>query len=165
MTDMRLDLIHELASAATGEPWHGPSRATVLAGITASQAARQPGHGVHSIWEIVLHMRSWTREVMRRTLGGSPAEPEDGDWPAAPPLPTDAEWERALSSLEASHAELLETIRTLPTERFEEVVGSGDDPARKGITRRAMLLSLAQHDIYHTGQVALLKRIVADGER
>ena len=159
----RNDLISELVRQDSGDPWHGPSRATVLADVTAEQAAWQPGTGVHSIWEIVLHMRSWTREVRRRTLGGTPGAPVDGDWPSLPNKPTATAWERALESLRASHAELLETLGSLSEEQLGERVGSGDDPDRPSITRRMMLYSLVQHDIYHTGQIALLKRLAGGG--
>lgn len=160
MTDTRKNLIAELRRAHAGEPWHGPSRASVLEGITAKQAAWQPGAGAHSIWELVLHMRAWTLEVLRRANGAAPAEPEEGDWPAVPAETTEAEWTKAKQRLDEAHAALIAGIEALPADGLEQRVGTGSG---KGISCRAMLYSLAQHDIYHTGQVALLKRLAAAG--
>jgi uncharacterized damage-inducible protein DinB len=160
MTEPRKYLIGELTRAHSGEPWHGPSRATVLEGITAAQAAWRPRPDAHCIWELALHMTSWTREVMQRAKGRVPGEPDDGDWPPMPE-PTSRAWDEAKRGLVAAHRELLETIDALPDARLEERVGTGSDPQGRGITCRAMLYSLAQHDIYHTGQVAMLKRLAS----
>ena len=152
-------LIAELRRAHAGDPWHGPSRAALLSDVTPDVATWDPGAGAHSVWETVLHMRSWTREVARRALGGAPAEPADGDWPAVGA--TDAvAWREALESLDAAHEALIDVIRTMPTARFSERVGVSRDAALgTGISHRAMLYSLAQHDIYHSGQISLLKRL------
>ena len=152
-------LLAELRRAHDGDPWHGPSRATLLADVAAPDALWHPGGGAHGIWETVLHMRSWTREVARRAQGGAPASPEDGDWPAIAER-TESAWAETLASLDAAHEELLAAIRTLPTGRFAEKVGATrDKPLGTGVSHRAMLLSLAQHDIYHSGQIAILKRL------
>ena len=160
MSDARTKLIRELEAMHAGEPWHGPSRAMVLDGITASQAAWRPRGDAHSIWEVVLHMRAWTEEVMQRAKGRVPGEPDDGDWPPMPE-PTEREWDETKRGLEAAHRALIAAIRELPEARFEERVGTGSDPQGKGITVRTMLHSLAHHDTYHTGQVAMLKRLAA----
>lgn len=152
-------LIAALRRAHDGDPWHGPSRAATLADVTAEDARWHPGGGAHSIWETVLHMRSWTREVTRRVLGGAPAAPEDGDWPSVPDTSEEA-WQEALASLDAAHEELLATVRSLPKARFAQKVGATRDaPLGTGVSHRVMISSLAEHDIYHTAQVALLKRL------
>ena len=152
-------VIAELARQHDGDPWHGPSRAAILADVSAGEAAWQPGGGAHSIWELVLHMRSWTREVERRALGGYPAMPVDGDWPAV--LDTsESAWAEAQASLDAAHEHLVGVVRKLGAARISERVGATKGkPDGTGISHRAMLYSLAQHDVYHSGQVALLKRL------
>lgn len=155
-------IISELERQHAGEPWHGPSRATVLDGITAAQAAWRPARDAHSIWAIVLHMRSWTREVTRRALGGAPGEPLDGDWPAVPTPPSEAAWAETKASLDAAHEELVATVRAMSEAQLTaKVAPTPGSPSGTGISHRAMLTSLAQHDIYHTGQVAMLKRLAA----
>lgn len=134
-------MVDSLRRAHDGEPWHGPSRATVLADVTAREAAYNPGVGVHSLWELVLHMRSWTEEVLRRAKGATLGEPVNGDWPAMPAKPDEKAWRDALRTLEAAHEELVAFVPHLPDEH------------------RAMVRSLAEHDVYHTGQLAVLKRL------
>lgn len=154
-------LLGELTRSHDGSPWHGPSRAAVLEGITPRQAAWRPAPDAHSIWEIVLHMRNWTREVIRRAQGGEPGDPVDGDWPDAP-APTAAEWRRLRASLDAAHEELVALVRAMSDEALiAKVRPRADDPDGHSISHRAMFLSLAQHDIYHTGQVAMLKRLAS----
>lgn len=146
--------------AHDGEPWHGPSRAGVLADVTAQEAAYAPGAGVHSLWEQVLHMRSWTEEVLRRAKGGTPAEPVNGDWPAMPSTRDAQAWRAALQSLDAAHEELVAFVATLSEDsRAARVADRPGEAPGTGITQRAMIRSLAEHDVYHTGQLAVLKRI------
>ncbi len=152
-------LISELQRQHDGDPWHGPSRAAILADVSAAEAAWQPGAGAHSIWENVLHMRSWTREVERRALGGYPAMPADGDWPHVIDTSEKA-WTQAQASLDAAHDQIVAVVRRLGGTKLAEHVGATKKhPNGTGITIRAMLYSLASHDVYHSGQVSLLKRL------
>ncbi len=153
-------LVTALEAAHAGEPWHGPSRADVLTGITPAQAAWRPAPDAHGIWDLVLHMRSWTREVLRRAQGAVPGVPDDGDWPAPPATPTAAAWRDALASLDAAHQELAAFVRAQRQERLDARVKDrpGQAPGT-AITVGEMIRSLAEHDIYHTGQVAMLKRL------
>jgi uncharacterized damage-inducible protein DinB len=151
-------LIEELRHAHGGDPWHGPSRRHVLADVDPEEA-RQPAGDAHSIWELVLHMHAWTNEVARRLTEGDPRIPDEGDWPPVPD-PTPDAWAATLRSLDLAHDRLVETLRTLPSERLDERVGGGRNaPLGAGVTYRAMLHGLAQHDAYHTGQIAILKRL------
>lgn len=159
-------LVDALARAHDGAPWHGPSRAEILRDVTAAEAAWRPAAGAHSIWEIVLHMRSWTREVLRRAAGGIPGEPEDGDWPAVPTPADDAAWRTTLESLEASHAALRAFVESMDdATRAARVKDRPWDPPGQAITQRAMIRSLAEHDVYHSGQLAMLKRLARMANR
>jgi hypothetical protein len=103
-------------------------------------------------------MRSWTLEVLRRTQGGVPSTPEDGDWPSVP-APTEANWRAAQLSLVAAHEALAACVRDLGERELDERVKDrpGETPGT-GIRIRGMIRSLGEHDIYHTGQLAMLKR-------
>jgi uncharacterized damage-inducible protein DinB len=152
-------LVGALERAHDGSPWHGPSRADVLQGITAAEAAWRPAPDAHSIWELVLHMRSWTLEVLRRAQGGVPSMPEDGDWPDVPAV-SEAAWRECQASLDAAHEALLAFVRTRTDEQLDTRVKDrpGDAPGT-AIRLGGMIRSLGEHDIYHTGQVAMLKRL------
>ncbi len=152
-------LLKELDEAHDGEPWHGSSRAAILADVTLDEAIHHPDGGAHSIWQLVLHMRAWTNEVARRVREGNPGAPLEGDWP---PVGTTSElaWRAAVAGLESAHAELTAAVRGLRDGQLEEPVGGQRNaPLGTGVSHREMLHGLAQHDAYHSGQIALLKRL------
>lgn len=158
-------LISELSHAHAGDPWHGPSRATVLANVAWEDAAHRPPGGAHSIWELVLHMTAWTREVARRLRDGVARPPELGDWPPVPEASATA-WSEARTALDRAHAELIAALRTFPEERLDEKVGTARDaPLGAGVSYRAMLHGVAQHDAYHSGQIAILARMLRPATR
>ena len=155
-------IVRELEHAHAGSPWHGPSRSAVLADVTVAEAARRPSARGHSIWALVLHMSAWTGEVARRVREGNPRTPTERDWPEPPPA-SEAAWREALASLDRAHRELVAAVRGSTPTRLDERTGVTDDPmAGGGATYRVMLHGLAQHDAYHTGQIALLKRLFRD---
>jgi uncharacterized damage-inducible protein DinB len=162
MRALRAELLGELERAHAGQPWHGPARADVLKDLSAARAAWKPREDAHSIWELVLHMRSWTDVVLQRAKGRVAGEPDAGDWPPVPEQPSELEWQAALRSLDAAHEALLDFVRSVPESRLEERVGTGSDPSVKGISVRAMLHSLVHHDVYHPGQCAMLRRLAAE---
>ena len=151
-------LVGQIEATQVGEPWYGSSRARLLAGLTAEQAAAHPIAGARSIWELVLHMIAWTREVTRRIQGQPPAEPIEGDWPAVPAVTPQA-WAAVQTDLAAAHAALLAAVAAMPDERWPQVVGESREPALgTGVDVAGMLVGLAQHDAYHTGQVVVVRR-------
>lgn len=158
MTD-RERLIDQLEREISGEPWHGPSLVNILEGLAAAQAARKPAPDVHSVWEILLHMTGWKREVARRAQGHAAREPEAGDWPE-PGDVSDARWREAREDHLRAQRELVELVRGLSDAQLDAKV-KGDSAAYigAGISVRATLYGLLQHDVYHAGQIALLKRI------
>lgn len=158
MKTLAQSLVTQIAATSEGDPWYGSSRSVLLEGITAREAASRPIPGSHSIWELVLHMTSWTREVERRLAGHAPAEPEDGDWPAVG-RPTAARWREACDANAEANAALLAAVAKLPATQWDAPVGGLRDPALgTGTTIGGMLIGLAQHDAYHNGQLAILRR-------
>jgi uncharacterized damage-inducible protein DinB len=142
----------------TGDPWHGPSVKKVLDGIDASLAARRPPGGVHSIWEVVLHMTGWAREVTARLGGRAAQEPEAGDWPVVTD-PTPERWQLAQEELFAVHRSLAAAIRTMDSSRLDKpVLDYRDDALGTGLSHSLTLHGLVHHTVYHSGQIAQLKR-------
>lgn len=153
-------LVDELRRAYGGDAWHGPSTLSVLADVSAEQAAARPIPGAHTIWELVLHLTSWVREVRRRLEAGVTAEPADGDYPAPPARPSDAAWEQARGALAAAHEELVRTLLTFPDGRLHE--SPRETRAQQPSVSYAVTVhGLSQHDAYHTGQIVLLKKALA----
>lgn len=141
-----------------GDPWHGPSVAALLENVSADTAARSGPGGTHGIWELVLHMTGWAREVTRR-LGGRPAqEPDEGDWPPVG-QPTDERWRQVQATLFAAHRTLAEAVRRMDGTRLARPVEDHrDNPLGTGLTHFLTLHGLLHHTVYHAGQIAIVKR-------
>jgi uncharacterized damage-inducible protein DinB len=141
----------QLRRAYEGEAWHGPSLKEVLNGVTAEQAAAKPVANAHSIWEIVLHIATW-EDASRRRLGGETYKPTpEQDWP--PVTETDEPaWKQTLEALEKGHLGLREAVSALDDSKLKGIV------AGEKYSVYFMLHGVIQHDLYHAGQIALLKK-------
>ncbi|HSE41311.1 MAG TPA: DinB family protein [Acidobacteriota bacterium] len=147
----------ELLKGHELQPWHGPSTKTILAGLTAKEAASHPIEGSHSIWEIVLHIDAWQREVIRRfNADFVPEVPEEGDWRTVLD-PTESNWQRTLDNLDSSIQELVRKINMIQESSMEDQRGrtAGGSDSLAG-----MLSGILQHNAYHSGQIALLLRAI-----
>lgn len=141
----------QLKRAFEGEAWHGPSVLEVLDGVTAEQALQKPIPAAHSIWELVLHITAWEDIVRRRLLGEKPEVTPDVDWPKVVDQ-SEKGWALAIENLKAGHARLREV-----TSQIEDVLL--DAPPSKGSSARYVLLhGIVQHDLYHAGQISILKK-------
>jgi uncharacterized damage-inducible protein DinB len=141
--------------AFEGEAWHGPAVLALLEGVTAEQAAAHPIPGAHSIWELTLHIAAW-EEACRRRLEGDPARLSDEeDW--RPIYDTSEQaWEHAKQYLLDTHRELLDAIAHLDEARLNEPIIV--DSTTPFSTVYVTLHGGVQHDLYHAGQIAMLKK-------
>jgi uncharacterized damage-inducible protein DinB len=153
----------QLDRAFYGDPWCGPSLLSVLDGVSAEQAARRIPGLAHSIWEIVVHVAGWQGVVARRITGEPVAEPTDGDWPSVNDS-SDSAWRQALETLRATHVRLGKALDSLDESRLDQRIGDNRDPSMEsGMTIYANLHGIAQHAMYHAGQIALLRRLTGPG--
>ena len=151
---LRTDL-HEVYD---GDPWHGSSITSVLEGVNADRAARRPIPGAHTIWELVLHMTAWTREVASRVRGADARNPPE-DWPAPRFGGGEAAWKEAKDDLGTAHKELETAVAALKPEDLLRWIGDQRDPSLgTGLPVGTVIRGLLQHHTYHEGQIALLKR-------
>jgi uncharacterized damage-inducible protein DinB len=151
-------IVGQLQREHEGDPWHGSPVREILKGITAAQAAARPVANAHSIWELVLHLTGWKHETRRRLSGAPAGEPEGGDWPPTGETTPDR-WTQALEALETAHRSLVATVRSLPETRlFEATNDPRNRPLGTGVTYYELLHGIVQHDVYHAGQIALLKK-------
>jgi uncharacterized damage-inducible protein DinB len=151
-------LREDLRKVYDGDPWHGSSITAVLKGIDAETAAlRSIPHG-HTIWEIVLHMTGWTREVTARVWGAAPKSPPE-DWPTPESGGGESAWRAAQQDLATVQKELERTVEALQPDDLVRWIGDQRDPALgAGVTVGTLIRGLLQHHTYHEGQIALLKR-------
>lgn len=140
-----LDLVQQ------GGAWHGPALAETLAGIDAAAAAKRPIPGAHNIHEIVHHL--WvTYDLVRAHLLGEAPGPEE-DWPANLATGEDA-WKNELARLADRQRALRETIAGLADEMLVRNVPG------KEWSYADELIGLFNHDTYHAGQIAVLRKAV-----
>jgi uncharacterized damage-inducible protein DinB len=153
-------LIDQFIRAHDGDAWHGSPLKTNLEGITAEQAATRPPNGAHSIWELVLHATGWRHEVARRATGQPSGEPPEGDWPDVGD-PSPARWAAALAALDASHRDLVKVVRGMSD---EQLLKPTNDPRNRplgtGVSYYELLHGIVQHDAYHSGQIAIVRKIL-----
>ena len=145
----------QLHRAFAGDAWHGDSVFEILEGVTAAQAAARPIVRAHTIWELVLHIAAWDNAVLQR-LGGVAVELSDTQ---NFPQVTDASetaWRKALADVRRVHEQLVEAVSDLPDSQLDEKV-----PGKEGAhyTFYYMLHGVVQHELYHAGQIALLKKM------
>ena len=145
----------QLRSAFEGPAWHGPAVLELLRDVTPAEAATRPIGGAHTIiWEIVLHLTACYDLVLRRMRGDgrqlTPAE----DWPSMA-KPTDANWQEAIAALRGRNEAMRAAVL-----RFEPARLSAPLVPEPPYTAYEQLIGLTQHDLYHGGQIALLKRAI-----
>ena len=157
--DTEIDrIIDELDREHSGDAWHGNPLTQLLEGIDHVKAAARPFGDTHTIWQIVLHMAAWKNEVRRRLGGAAAALPIEGDWPV-PPEASAKTWREAVKALEHAHRALVKAIGHLPE---DSLFAPTNDPrqgkSRQGVSHYVLLHGIVQHDVYHSGQIALLKK-------
>ncbi len=145
--------------AFDGEAWHGPAVLALLDGVTAPQAAAHPIPGAHSIWELTLHIAAWERAILRR-LDGDPAQLSDEeDWRPINDT-SDEAWENTKKHLIDTHRALLDAIAKLDESRLNEpIITNASTPFS---TVYVTLHGGVQHDLYHAGQIAIVKKALVN---
>jgi uncharacterized damage-inducible protein DinB len=146
----------QLKRAFEGGAWHGPGVLQVLSGVTAAQAAARPIPEAHSIWELVLHIAAWEGACRRRLEGDRAQLPDEEDWPLVNDT-SDAAWERTKATLVEGHQELRHAIARVEDSRLDEPI------LPELSTVYVTLHGAIQHDLYHAGQIAVLKKAVGGG--
>lgn len=142
----------QLKCAQEGEAWHGPSLRELLNGVTAEQAAARTVPNAHSIWELVNHIIAWEQIVGRRLEGEALVDiPDEMNFPPVNDA-SEAAWQATLQSLAGSNRSLRESIKRIDDAKLEETAPGTN------YSNYFMLHGVIQHDLYHAGQIALLKK-------
>jgi DinB family protein len=136
--------------------WHGPNLKGSLRGLDVALASFRPGPDRHCIWEIAVHAAYWKHAVLRRITG----EPR-GSFPLAGSnwfvRPGDAETPAALRAdlrlLDEMHERLRDAVSGLDQRRL------GERPRGSRFALGELVSGAAAHDLYHAGQIQLLKRL------
>jgi uncharacterized damage-inducible protein DinB len=141
-------LLDQLNRAFGGKAWHGPALRNLLDGVTEPQAKEHPIPGAHSILELVVHVGTWM-DVVAHRLGGKVVDSTTiPDWSDV----TQKSWTAAVQELERAESRLCDAVARLSSDDLEKNV-----PGKK-YGMQMEILGALQHNVYHAGQIALLKK-------
>lgn len=118
-------------------------------------ASWRPQPGRHNIWEVVVHCAYWKYRVCRLVSSDAPRSfsLKGSDWFPRPDTASNDAWEQDLALLRAWHEILMEVTGQLDSVRLQEPVASGE------FTVAELLSGIVAHDVYHAGQIRLLRRM------
>ena len=156
--DLRLEQLLAIVDQAYDRPsWHGTNLKGSIRRVTATIAAWRPGPNRHNIWEIVVHAAYWKYAVRRRLTGEARGSfPLKGsNWFRRPLVDTDEAWRADVALLQEAHQSLREAIATVPAGALGQPRGGSK------VTDFVVITGIAAHDLYHAGQIQLLKKLGA----
>jgi hypothetical protein len=148
-------LLRLLDEAYRRKAWHGPNLRGAIRGLDIRAAAWRPAPGRHNIWEIVVHCAYWKYAVTRRILGERRgAFPVKGsNWFVRPDAVSPHAWRDDIALLDDMHRRLSTAVASLSPRDLEKVASGSRLP------NLAVISGAAAHDVYHAGQIQLLKRL------
>jgi uncharacterized damage-inducible protein DinB len=148
-------LLAMLDAAYDRKSWHGTNLRGSIRGVTARQAAWRPAPQRHNIWELVVHAAYW-KYAARRRLTGAPrgSFPSKGsNWFIRGQGANERSWREDVALLESMHRSLRSAVATLPVRELTRT------PRGSTVSNFALLSGIVAHDLYHAGQIQLLKRL------
>ena len=139
-------LIRFMEQAYDKKAWHGPTLRGAIRGVTYKEALWRPSTKHHNIWELVRHCAYWKYAVRRRLTGAKRGsfELKGSNWFRQDKEAGLDTWKKDIALLQREHKLLLETVASLKSEKLR---------------RMDMIYGIASHDLYHAGQMQLLKRL------
>ena len=144
-------ILDQYDAVLRGDAWHGYPIWQVLDSVSVECAAARPIFDAHTIWEIVLHMMFWEGVATRRLAGQRAGVDEALNFPS-PPEPTETNWQKTRDEFRASNQQLREALAKLDPAWLDELSAAGKR------TFHDEAHGVIQHDVYHAGQIALLKK-------
>jgi uncharacterized damage-inducible protein DinB len=149
------DLVFLIEQSYDKKAWHGTNLRGSIRGLSAREAAWRPGPGRHNIWEIVVHCAYWKYIVRRRILGEQKGSfPLKGsNWFQRSTNFTEQAWREDVKLLESCQRSMLDAVSQLTPRDLPR------KPKGSKVSNLAFIIGIASHDVYHAGQIQLLKRL------
>jgi hypothetical protein len=144
-----------LDTAYNKASWHGANLRGSLRGVSLDAAAWRPQPGAHNVWELLVHATYWKYVVWRRLTGAARGSfaLEGSNFFERPVDRTAAAWRADLRLLDAVHRDLRAAVGATPARALDARL-----PGSK-LTRLRLITGAAAHDVYHAGQIQLLKKL------
>jgi uncharacterized damage-inducible protein DinB len=147
-------IIRNLQNVNTGEPWYGRPIYDMLDEIDPAIVYKKPNKQ-HSLTELLYHMITWADFTLKRIEGDKEHDlvaSEKLDWREIDPkIHT---WKKGLDEFKAIHKKIVELLNEKDDEFLKEMVDY------RKYNFRFLLNGLIQHNIYHIGQVAYVKKLL-----
>ena len=141
-------ILDQMNRAWGGPSWTGVDIRPLLDDVTDTQARSHPLPNVHSIIELVAHMTA-TMDLVTYRLAGNPKElTSEEDWRDVTLLP----WAAAVEEMENAESHLSDAVARLSVDDLDRIVAGRD------YTTYVMVHGVIQHNLYHAGQIAILKK-------
>jgi uncharacterized damage-inducible protein DinB len=147
-------IVQQMKASFEGEAWHGPSVLEVLKDVDATTAAARPIAGAHTIWVLALHLAATQTHILRR-IRGEAAGLNDSEFWEHMPAPTSDNWRALLERLARQQKDLEAAVAAFPEDRLDQRL-----IAEKESSAYENFHGVIQHNAYHAGQIALLKKAV-----
>jgi uncharacterized damage-inducible protein DinB len=147
----RYDLTHKLGN------WAARGVLPALEGVSVEMADWHPAPDQHTIAESVAHMAYHAELVAARLRGDGGEYRADQDWQAG--SGGEEAWAQTRARLERAHGELSTLLRGLSADQLLEPVGASWLSAKRMIRKIDLAVDIATHDLYHAGQIFVLKRL------
>ena len=147
-------LADQIRRAFEGNAWHGDSLGELLADVNAKTAATRPIKNAHTIWELLLHIAAWDDAVRRRTGGTAVTLSDEQNFPPIRET-SEAAWRQAIEFAKNTHNELIKAVAAFPDSRLH---GQVPGKTESYYNYFYMFSGIVQHELYHAGQIALLKK-------
>ncbi len=158
-TSQELNLLVDLLNQSYDKKaWHGPNLRGAIVRLDAASAGWRPLPGRHNIAEHVVHAAYWKYANRRRLLGGRRGSfaLKGSNWFKLADSMTESQWKDHRDLLDGEHELLLAAVDAFRPAALHEYLGG------KTFTAAALIYGAACHDIYHAGQIQLLKRLYAE---
>ena len=149
-------VLEAIDRAYNRQSWHGTNLRGSIRGVSFRAAAKRPRPGRHNIWELVVHAAYWKYTVRRRMTGqkrGSFPLPGSNFF-KRPVVMTERAWRDDIALLDRMHRELRAAITALPPSKFQRKARGS------AVTNAFLIHGIAAHDLYHAGQIQLIKKLL-----
>lgn len=143
-------LIDQIKTTFNGDSWHGPNLVKTLKGIDKDQAGKRSIGERHTIWELTDHTTFWLEEVNKSVKDGKNLDHSGDPWPRMGA--TEEDWANSVIRLEAAVNMLMDELVSWNNSDLAKMVPEAD------FTFKQMLHGAIHHNLYHAGQINILKK-------
>jgi len=131
-----------------GDASYGDPAMKILEGITSESAMKRPDKDTHSAVELLAHIVGWEDVYLKRFQGDTKATIDQNmsfDWKRTDKNEKTA-WRSLTFAFEKNHDQLVSLLE------------NGKTDAQ---TKEKLVNDIMEHDIYHLGQIALIKKLIS----